>query len=101
MQIERRERHTIMDGKVVMFALRFNEEKGILGQRHVAAGPFEVSASRDAVMVHRANCYSKEAALALAEAIKQATTVAANLAREDRGNFRLLTDDAEEDGTEL
>lgn len=46
-------RRTICDGEVVTFATEFKEHDGPFGG-HDAAGPFEVSASREGVMVHRA-----------------------------------------------
>lgn len=68
-KVQKSERPTIMSGKVVTFALGFDQEKGIFGDRDVPTGPFEVSASRDAVMVHRAACTTDEEIEALKEAI--------------------------------
>lgn len=54
--MKRSHRHTIMDGRVVTFASDFVEErKGIVAPIVDAVGPYEVSASRNAVMVHRAS----------------------------------------------
>jgi len=46
-------RRTIMDGEVVTFATGFEGFGGTL-QVYKANGPFEISASREMVMVHRA-----------------------------------------------
>ena len=52
--MQRRHNHTIMSGRVVRFAETFVESgQGIFGPMYEAGGPYEVSASRDAVMVHR------------------------------------------------
>lgn len=48
------QRHTIMDGVVVTYATAFHPERGAFGRSWDARGPFEISASRNAVMVHRA-----------------------------------------------
>lgn len=42
-----------MSGKVVTYSTSFEEVDGIMGPRMEPTGHFEVSASRDAVMVHR------------------------------------------------
>ena len=47
-------RHTIMDGQVRSYAAAWGDD----GSR--AIGPFEVSASRNAVMVHHANLRGAE-----------------------------------------
>lgn len=88
MKIESRKRHTIMDGSVVMFATAFDESKGVLGPSYDARGPFEVSASRDAVIVHRADCRSSEHVDALIQAIRNAARQARMLAHDDRGCYR-------------
>lgn len=88
MEIEKRERHTIMSGKVVTYATGFREEPGVFGPLQHATGPFEVSASRDAVIVHRAECVTGDAVSALLVAINTARNIAANLARSDQGSFR-------------
>lgn len=67
--IKQSERATVMSGKVVTFALDFNQEEGIFGPMDVASGPFEVSVSRDAVMVHRAECRGPEEVDLLIEAL--------------------------------
>lgn len=53
-------RRTICDGEVVTFATGFEPHNGPFGG-HDAKGPFEVSASREGVMVHAAYCRSSEA----------------------------------------
>ncbi len=51
----RRHRHTVMDGRVVSFAIGFRKVgEGMLGSLYEATGPFEISASRNAVVVHTA-----------------------------------------------
>lgn len=45
-------RHTIMDGKVVTYSTSFRDEEGVFGPTKKADGHFEVSASRNCVMVH-------------------------------------------------
>ena len=65
-------RITIMSGEVVTFAERFVQREGILGPAWDAAGCFEVSASRDAVVVHRAECRSETQIAALLAAVKDA-----------------------------
>lgn len=72
MTIEKSERPTIMSGKVVTFATGFTKERGILGDSDKPTGPFEVSASRDAVMVHRADCTNTEQVDLLIEALRLA-----------------------------
>ena len=47
-------RRTIMDGEVVTIAMGFRAVDGMIGTEHEACGPFEVSASRNAVVVHEA-----------------------------------------------
>lgn len=72
MEIQTRERPTIMDGKVVTFATDFiNRGVGIFASDE-ALGAFEVSASRNAVIVHRAECKTDEQVEALIDAIRQA-----------------------------
>jgi hypothetical protein len=85
--VERREQPTIMDGKVVTFAEGFDEFEGVFGPHHTAKGPFEISASRNAVIVHRAECSSHAQIVALLEAVAQAGNIAQLMARDDRGNF--------------
>lgn len=77
-------RRTIMSGEVVTFATGFREEDGVFGVSHDATGPFDVSASRDAVMVHRAECQTSEAVAALLVAIEAAER-ARRVLRESHG----------------
>jgi hypothetical protein len=49
MEIKHRQRITIMDGLVITFAEGFDEDG------RTSFGPFEISASRNAVVVHRAS----------------------------------------------
>ncbi len=46
-------RRTVMSGEVVTFATDFEETTSVFGG-YRARGPFDISASRDAVMVHNA-----------------------------------------------
>lgn len=83
MNIQTSERHTIMDGKVVTYATGFVVREVGIFRSAEALGPFEVSASRNAVVVHRAECRTPEApeaAEALIEAIKQAEETRRRLA---------------------
>ena len=66
-QLPERSRHTIMDGMVVTVATEFTDDDK-------ARGPFEVSASRNAVMVHWATCRTEWEIDALIEALKVAKT---------------------------
>ena len=70
--VKRRERITVMSGTVVDFATGFLDVGSGVSKRYDAKGPFRVSASRHAVMVHRAEVKTDEHAqllqLALAEA---------------------------------
>lgn len=63
-------RRTIIDGEVVTFSTKFAEGGG----GHSAIGPFEISASRNAVMVHYANLASQEYLNAFEQAMKHAST---------------------------
>lgn len=70
-------RRTICDGEVVTFATGFEPHNGPFGG-HDAKGPFEVSASREGVMVHAAYA-------ALAEAVRMAERAHASLTDTWRG----------------
>lgn len=85
MQILMSSRRTVMDGEVVTFSTAFEPWDGAFGKAYKAAGLFEVSASRDAVMVHRAECKSAGESAALVEAIHCAEVVRATLAPYRRG----------------
>ena len=52
-------RRTVMSGEVVTFATSFYSEPGAFGTMYKARGPFDLSASRDAVIVHRAELKSE------------------------------------------
>ena len=78
-------RRTVMSGEVVTFATRFEPWDSAFGKTYRAAGPFDVSASRDAVMVHHAECKNREESLALALAVTLAEQVRAALAPHQRG----------------
>lgn len=69
-RIRKSTRPTIMSGRVVTLALDFKQEDGVFGPRDTATGPFEVSISRDAVMVHRADCEDVESVDLLIEALR-------------------------------
>lgn len=85
---DRRERHTFMDGKVVTFSPEFKSVSSALGDYDKACGSFEISASRNAVMVHKADLSTASEVSAFLEAISAAGAVAADLSRKDRGSFR-------------
>lgn len=56
--IEQATRFTIMSGPVVMYSTTFASHDGAFGLTYEAAGAFEVSASREAVVVHRAELHT-------------------------------------------
>lgn len=87
-KIEQRDRHTIMDGKVLTFATSFEDREGMFGLTADAKGPFEISASRNTVIVHRADLTGEAAAVAFVKALELARHAALRMAREDRGNYR-------------
>jgi len=68
-------RRTIMSGEVVTFATSFEPWDSAFGKAYRAAGPFDVSASRDMVMVHHAGCETAEQTDALLRAIRAAENV--------------------------
>lgn len=89
MTIERAQRITIMDGDVVTFATGFDRRPGVFGESADAKGPFEVSASRDMVMVHRADLASDAAVDEFIEAVRKAQAEAHRLCRAGYGgNYR-------------
>ncbi len=90
MQILMSSRRTVMSGEVVTFATEFKELDGAFGPVYDALGPFEVSASRDAVIVHRAECTTADCAAALVEAVLNAEAVRASLAPHWRGGHPSL-----------
>ena len=85
MQILMSSRRTVMSGEVVTFATEFERTDGAFGAVYEARGPFAVSASRDAVIVHRAECATPAESSALAEAVFCAEAVRATLAPHWRG----------------
>lgn len=89
MTVEERSRPTICDGRVLTFATSFAERPGAFGPIHDAQGPFEVSASRARVYVHRAELESDADVDAFREALSRAQAAAQDLARIDRGSYRL------------
>jgi hypothetical protein len=64
-----RERPTIMDGRVIQIATGFEEREAVFGKLYKATGPFEVSASRNAVVVHRAELRDEESLALFLEAV--------------------------------
>lgn len=65
-------RRTIMSGEVVTFATDFEERAGVFGAFWVASGSFDVSASRDAVMVQRGSSRNAEELETLIQALRLA-----------------------------
>jgi hypothetical protein len=63
---------TIMDGEVVTFATGFDKPTGGAMSRPLALGPFRVTASRNAVMVHHASVLHDDEMAALLAALKAA-----------------------------
>jgi hypothetical protein len=81
--MERKERHTIMDGKVVEFAEGFTT-----GDVREAEGPYHVSASRNSVVVHYADLNRASRVSQFIEAVKAAAQEAEGMAIKDRyGNY--------------
>lgn len=72
LEVKSCERPTIMDGKVVTYATEFIDQNGAFGPYRVAVGAFEVSASRNCVLVQRARITKKEDLEALKEALDKA-----------------------------
>ena len=85
MKILMSSRRTVMDGEVVTLETAFMVRGTGAFASHEARGPFEVSASRNAVMVHRAETCTCEACDALLAAIRAAESIRANLAASYRG----------------
>lgn len=82
--------HTVCDGKVVKFARRFIARYGVFGDLHEATDNWEISASRNAVIVHAASfriASSIEAVRAFAEALEAADTEMHRLAAADGSRF--------------
>lgn len=85
MEVLMSSRRTVMSGEVVTFAAAFELWDSVFGKAYRAKGPFEVSASRDAVVVHHAECTDSEQTEALAEALKFAEAARIGLAPTWRG----------------
>jgi hypothetical protein len=83
-------RRTVMSGEVVTFAARFEPWDSAFGKAYRAVGPFNVSASRDAVMVHHAECKSAEEVAALCFALSLAERARSELAPHWRGGHPSL-----------
>jgi hypothetical protein len=79
-------RRTVCDGEVVTFATEFVTRDSPLGGND-AHGPFEVSASRSAVMVHYADCRDADQTAALLRAINAAEKVRRALAPHWHGGY--------------
>jgi hypothetical protein len=73
-----------MSGKVVTISAAFADHDGAFGSYSIAIGPFEVSASRDAVMVHRAHCVSDADIDGLLTAIERARRLWRELAAKNQ-----------------
>lgn len=84
MQVLMSIRRTVMSGEVVTFATGFESNASPFGG-YDPTGPFAVSASRDAVIVHRAECRTDEDVNALCVAIRFANFAMAALAPTWRG----------------
>ncbi|MGD9590831.1 MAG: hypothetical protein AB7Q37_18485 [Pyrinomonadaceae bacterium] len=81
-------RPTIMDGTVVTFAVDFRRSEGAFGSNDDALGPFEISASRNAVIVHRAEINDRDELEAFIAAMRGAAEEASRLSICDRGSFK-------------
>lgn len=88
--MEKRDRPTICDGKVVTFAEGFEDKgPGIFGRNEDPTGPYEISASRNAVIIHSAEFRSAEDAEKCIEAIRAAVRESQHLTTQDwGGNFK-------------
>ena len=64
-----------MDGEVVTFAEDFTKENGMVGDRFEAQGPYEISVSRNAIMIHRATIKTEETRDKVIKAIEQAYSI--------------------------
>ena len=84
-----------MDGEVVTFALGFSSRPGAFGDLYSAQEPFEVSASRNTVVVHHAALGSDEAVERFIEAVRAAQKEARRLTRERWGGNYRISDSAD------
>lgn len=73
--MKRCSRITICDGEVVTFAEGFEMRDGILGPFYEAIGPYEISVSRNQVMVHRATLMDGTQCAAAAHAIRECAAI--------------------------
>lgn len=78
-------RRTINSGEVVTLATTFEEGDSVFGKDYKALGPFEISASRDGVCVHRAWLDCDDDHSSFLEAMRCAKEVHATLAPHQRG----------------
>lgn len=72
MKIEKTKRHTIMDGRVVTYAPRFHKIDGVFGNDYNARGSFEISVSRDKILVHKCEVTNEQELLEFFGAFKEA-----------------------------
>ena len=70
-----RERITIMDGKVITIATGFIDRPGVFGISSDATGPLEISVSRNAIIVHHAECQDTETINLLMQALTMSVTL--------------------------
>ncbi len=93
---ERKSRPTICDGEVIDFAERFEDTgPGIFGRNMEPRGPYYISASRNAVIVHDGEFTTAEQIEAFIAVLREATQEAARLSRSrelGRGNFEPHTE---------
>jgi hypothetical protein len=85
---ERASRITIMDGDVVSFARAFDKRPGAFGESADARGPYDVSASRNMVCVHKADLSSDETVEEFIAAVREAQQEARRLSRGWGGNYK-------------
>jgi hypothetical protein len=78
-------RRTVMSGEVVTFATSFEESESAFGKSYEILGPFDISASRDCVFVHRACLQSDDDHSSFLDAMRCAKEVHATLAPHQRG----------------
>lgn len=84
---ESKRRITIMDGYVETFAEGFESTRGVFGEHFNATGPYEVSASRDRVIVHRAVIGNGVELDALIDSLRKAHASALSMASGDHGGY--------------
>lgn len=84
---ESKRRITIMDGYVETFAEGFESTRGVFGESFNAIGPYEVSASRNRVVVHRAVIGNAAELESLIDSLRKAHASATDMARSDRGGY--------------